>query len=132
MTRSGAQIVCTPQMDKEAVLKLFSVPEAFVSMCTIVREDETTGFLNPTPAQVEVIRAVEQNRWTFVNKYRQAKITTVTLMHLLLRDCMYLQGISGMLIADTHATAEMAFKRLRFAYENLPARHWRRTIRVEA
>jgi len=107
-------------MDPTAVNRMFSVPEAFVSMCKIVREDESTGFLNPTQAQVRTIRAIEANKWTFVTKYRQAKITTITLMHLLLRDCMYLQGIAGMLIADTNATAEMAFKRLRFAYESLP------------
>ena len=118
--RQGAQIVVAPHMDPNAVHAMFSVPEAFVSMCKIVREDESTGFLNPTQAQVRTIRAIEANRWTFVTKYRQAKITTITLMHLLLRDCMYLQGIAGMLIADTNATAEMAFRRLRFAYENLP------------
>ena len=118
--RSGAKIVVAPGMDPTAVNRMFSVPEAFVSMCKIVREDESTGFLNPTQAQVRTIRAIEANKWTFVTKYRQAKITTITLMHLLLRDCMYLQGIAGMLIADTNATAEMAFKRLRFAYESLP------------
>jgi hypothetical protein len=118
--RQGAQIVVAPHMDAAAVHQMFSVPEAFVSMCKIVREDESTGYLNPTRAQVRTLRAIEANRWTFVTKYRQAKITTITLMHLLLRDCMYLQGIAGMLIADTNATAEMAFKRLRFAYENLP------------
>jgi len=120
MKRAGAQIVIAPGMDGGAIRQMFSVPEAFVSMCKIVRENETTGYLNPTPAQVRAIRAVEANKWTFITKYRQAKMTTVTLMHLLLRDCMYLQGIAGMLIADTNATAEMAFKRLRFAYENLP------------
>lgn len=119
--RQGAQIVIAPSMDPAAVQRMFSVPEAFVSMCKIVREDESTGYLNPTRAQVQTLRAIEANRWTFVTKYRQAKITTITLMHLLLRDCMYLQGIAGMLIADTNATAEMAFKRLRFAYESLPA-----------
>tara|TARA_R110000751_G_scaffold151017_1_gene255972 strand:+ start:522 stop:2162 length:1641 start_codon:yes stop_codon:yes gene_type:complete len=119
--RTGAKIVVAPGMDARAVQQLFSVPEAFVSMCQIVREDESTGYLNPTPAQLLTIRAIEAQRWTFVTKYRQAKITTVTLMHLLLRDCMFLQGISGVLIADTNATAEMAFKRLRFAYENLPS-----------
>jgi hypothetical protein len=118
--RQGAQLVVAPHMDPKAVHAMFSVPEAFVSMCKIVREDESTGYLNPTKAQVRTIRAIESNRWTFVTKYRQAKITTITLMHLLLRDCMYLQGIAGMLIADTNATAEMAFRRLRFAYENLP------------
>ena len=118
--RRGANIVVTPSMDSAAVTALFSVPEAFVSMCQIVREDETTGYMNPTQAQIQTIRAIEANRWTFINKYRQAKITTLTIMHLLLRDCMYLKGIEGVLIADTNATAEMAFRRLRFAYEALP------------
>jgi len=121
MARAGAQVVIAEGMDAAMIQKLFSVPEAFVSMCQIVRENETTGYLDPTPTQVEVIRAVEANRWTFVNKYRQAKATTVVLMHLLLRDCMYLRGVEGVLIADTNATAEMAFRRIRFAYQNLPS-----------
>ena len=39
--RQGAQIVVAPHMDAAAVHQMFSVPEAFVSMCKIVREDET-------------------------------------------------------------------------------------------
>ena len=120
--RKGAQIVIAPGMDESLVRQIFSKkrPEAFCSMCQIVREDETTGFLEPTPAQIQVIRAIEANAWTFVTKYRQAKITTVVILHLLLRDCMYLQGVEGVLIADTNDTAEMAFRRIRYAYENLP------------
>jgi hypothetical protein len=34
-----------------------------------------------------------------VNKFRQAKITTISVM-LLLRDCMYLSGVKGLLIAE--------------------------------
>ena len=109
-------------MDESLVRLMFSKeqPENFCKLCKIVREDESTGYLNPTPAQIEVIRAVEANAWTFVTKYRQAKITTIVILHLLLRDCMYLQGVEGVLIADTNDTAEMAFRRIRFAYRNLP------------
>ena len=117
---AGADLVFATGMDVESVKQLFQVPEAFVSMCKIVREDESTGYLEPTPAQVQTIRAIEANKWTFVTKYRQAKITTITLLHLLLRDCMYRRGLEGLLIADTMSTAEMAFRRLRFAYDNLP------------
>ena len=120
MSNTGADIVTCAGMDRAMIEKMLSVPEAFVSMCKIVRENETTGFLEPTRAQIQVIRAIEDNKWVFVTKYRQAKITTITLMHLLLRDCLYRQGIEGLLIADTISTAEMAFRRLRFAYENLP------------
>ena len=114
------QVYIAPSMNAGSVEQVLQVPEAFVSLCKITREDQSVGFLHPTKAQIQVIRAIEKHNWVFVTKYRQAKITTITIMHLLLRDCMYIPGIEGMLIADTFDTAEMAFRRLRYAYQNLP------------
>ncbi len=47
------------------------------------------GYLNPTHTQRKLLKAMHENRWVLVNKFRQAKITTVSVMPLL-RDCMYL------------------------------------------
>ncbi len=73
---------------------MFATPDAFVSMCQIVRENESSGYLTPTPTQQKLLKAYATNRWMLVNKFRQAKITTISVM-LLLRDCMYLSGVKG-------------------------------------
>lgn len=98
---------------------LFSSPDAFVSMCQIVREDESTGYLNPTFTQQHLLNAAHHHKWILVNKFRQAKITTISVM-LLLRDCMYLSGVKGLLIAERQDTAEDIFERILFAYHRLP------------
>ncbi|NDC00498.1 MAG: hypothetical protein EBZ83_03660, partial [Verrucomicrobia bacterium] len=77
---------------------LFATPWAFVSMCQIVREDESIGYLEPTNIQMKFLQACADHRWVLCDKFRQAKITTPSVM-LLLRDCMYLQGVKGVLIA---------------------------------
>ena len=116
---SGADLAEAPGLHMGKVRALFSTPEAFVSMCQIVREDESTGYLNPTKTQRKLLHAVAENRWVLVNKFRQAKITTISVM-LLLRDCMYLSGVKGLLIAERQDTAEDIFERILFAYQRLP------------
>ena len=88
-------------------------------MCQIIREDESLGYLNPTSTQHKLIDTTHQNRWVLVNKFRQAKITTVSVM-LLLRDCMFLEGVKGLLIAERQDTAEDIFERILFAYNRMP------------
>lgn len=102
------------------VRALFSHPELFVSLCSIIREDESLGFMDPTPTQKIALHAFEQNRWVMVNKFRQAKITTISVLLNLLRDCMYLEGLKGLLIAERSDTAEDIFERITFSYNRLP------------
>ena len=116
----GAKLAHAPGLNMVKVQAMFATPDAFVSMCQIVREDESTGYMNPTPIQRRLLEAVSQNRWVMVNKFRQAKITTASVM-LLLRDCMYLSGVKGTLIAERQDTAEDVFERILFAYYRLPA-----------
>jgi hypothetical protein len=116
---NGATIAEAEGLDLKKVRAMFATPNAFVSMCQIVREDESTGYLNPTPTQQKLIEACHQHRWVLVNKFRQAKITTISVM-LLLRDCMYLSGVKGLLIAERQDTAEDIFERILFAYHRLP------------
>ena len=116
----GAVFAEHEKIDRRLVEAVFSRPDAFVSLCTIVRENESTGFLDPTLTQRKVLEAFDNNRWVMVNKYRQAKISTLSVLHVLLRDCMYLAGVKGLLIAERHDTAEDIFDRIVFAYNNLP------------
>ncbi len=116
----GAEFADAPGLHQGKIRALFATPDAFVSMCQIVREDETTGYMEPTHTQKKLLRAYDENRWLMVNKFRQAKITTVSVM-LLLRDCMYLSGVKGLLIAERQDTAEDIFERILFAYNRLPA-----------
>ena len=118
-TAHGAKIAAAPGLHAGKIKALLEIPEAFVSMCRIVREDESLGFLDPTDTQREFLKAYAQSRWILVNKFRQAKITTISVM-LLLRDCMYLEGVKGLLIAERQDTAEDIFERILFAYHRLP------------
>ena len=115
----GAKIAEVPGLNYSMINAMFAHPSAFVSMCQILREDESIGYLNPTPTQLKLLDAVHRNRWVIVNKYRQAKITTISVM-LLLRDCQYLEGVKGLLIAERQDTAEDIFERILFAYRRLP------------
>ena len=119
VTTGGAEFATAPGIHEGKVRALFSTPDAFVSMCQIVREDESTGYMEPTHTQKKLLKAYDENRWLMVNKFRQAKITTVSVM-LLLRDCMYLSGVKGLLIAERQDTAEDIFERILFAYNRLP------------
>ena len=89
--QSGAKYADVEGIHAGKVRALFSTPSAFVSMCQIVRENETIGYMEPTSTQKKVLDAYENNQWIMVNKFRQAKITTVSVM-LLLRDCMLTIG----------------------------------------
>ena len=117
---SGADLAVAPGMNMTKIRALFSSPHAFVSMCQIVREDESMGYMNPTSTQRLLLDHASKNRWVLVNKFRQAKITTVSVM-LLLRDCMYLNGVKGLLIAERQDTAEDIFERILFSYHRMPA-----------
>lgn len=119
LTKKSA-FATAPGLNQSKIRALFSTPDAFVSMCQIVREDESIGYLEPTKTQRKLLKAVHDNRWVLVNKFRQAKITTISVM-LLLRDCMYLNGVKGLLIAERQDTAEDIFERILFAYHRLPA-----------
>ena len=116
---SGAEFAEAPGLHQGKIRALFATPDAFVSMCQIVREDESTGYMEPTHTQKKLLKAYDENNWLMVNKFRQAKITTVSVM-LLLRDCMYLSGVKGLLIAERQDTAEDIFERILFAYNRLP------------
>ena len=48
---SGARYADVPGIHPGKVRALFSTPDAFVSMCQIVREDETIGYMEPTFTQ---------------------------------------------------------------------------------
>ena len=115
----GADFAEAPGLHMGKIQAMFSTPSAFVSMCQIIREDESMGYMNPTNTQMQFLNSIGSHRWVMVNKFRQAKITTVSVM-LLLRDCMYLNGIKGLLIAERQDTAEDIFERILFAYHRLP------------
>ena len=115
----GAKFATAPNVDMAMVAGLWARPDAFVSMCTIQMEEEGLDFLTPTLAQQAVIKAYHEHRWNMVVKYRQAKITTISVL-LMLRDCMYLEGVKGLLVAEKQDTAEDVFERIQLAYKHLP------------
>lgn len=105
--------------DLNACRLMFAKFDLFPGLCKIQTEDSRVEFLDITPAQIKVLAAYERERWVIVSKYRQAKITTISLMRLL-RDCMYLEGHNGVITAETNDTAKDVLRRLVFAYDHFP------------
>ena len=119
-TIGGAELLLDRIGNGSHVLSLLSSPSAFFSACKILGEDDLIQYAEPTPTQVEILNEIDQNRWTLINKYRQAKATTCIAIGVLLRDCMYGRGISGVIIAQDHTTSEMVFEKILYAYDTLP------------
>ncbi|MDI7267448.1 MAG: hypothetical protein QME96_05595 [Myxococcota bacterium] len=120
LPREGARLARTAGVDWTAVREMYREPWTFFSMCVGEKEDESVGFYDPTPTQRLVLETCAAHRWVMVDKYRQAKVSTCLALGVLLRDCMYLESVKGVLIADTFDTAEMLFERIMAAYKNLP------------
>jgi hypothetical protein len=118
----GANLITldhAPGIDLSAVCDLWETEDAFVRLCHIQTEDQDFRTLEPTPAQQELISAYHAHNWVMVTKYRQAKVSTISLM-LLLRDCMYIAGLEGRIVAEKLDTASRLMQRLKIAYKYLP------------
>lgn len=117
LARSPARLCWHPDLDMEAVVALYTRPHTFFNTCQGVRDDASTGYFTATPTQRQVLDFVHQNAWSDIKKGRQGKTSTAIALGVLLRDCQYLEGMQGVLIADTRETAEMLFERIVYAYE---------------
>jgi hypothetical protein len=91
----------------------------FQRICHIQREDGTGGLLEPTSTQDEQTEVCDEALWTYTVKYRQAKITTPSVLDVL-RHVMYHPGSRGVIIAEKEKTAKEAFLRLANAWHHLP------------
>jgi len=91
----------------------------FSSCCKVMNEQTGVfSYLDPTPAQAQVVRATSENRWVIVSKYRQAKTSTILLMQLL-RDTMLIRGTASIIIGNKGATSAEIFRRITFAYKEM-------------
>ena len=70
---NGAKLTQQPGLNPSKVQAMFATYDSFVSMCQIVREDESSGFLTPTSTQQQLIAAYHENRWNIVNKRAQGR-----------------------------------------------------------
>lgn len=93
----------------------------FPQACKIMNEQEgRPTFLDVTDAQAKTLKAYRDWLYVIVNKFRQAKISTITLMKLL-QDCMLLEGHNGVLVGNKDATASELFRRITYAYDQMAA-----------
>lgn len=89
----------------------------FVESCRIVRENQSIGLLGLEPQQRQVLDAWEDHRWIWVNKYRQAKVSTVLALALL-GMIEYGEALQGTFIAERYDTAETVWNRSSYAYNS--------------
>lgn len=85
------------------------------------RKGEAAKIDRPTATDMQVIAgaAAWYNKWLMVIKHRQAKMSTFFVLTTLLRDCMYIAGYQGVLIANSEDTVGQLFDRLIMAYDHL-------------
>ena len=107
------------QAKKLHVNLLFATPDSFVRACYIQTNEGGKALLDPTPAQLRVMQAYQDNRWLYVSKYRQAMISTIVCL-LMLRDTMYGEAIKTAIVAQDRDTCDEIMDRIIYAYENLP------------
>lgn len=113
-------LVTAGAMDPEAVAAAYSSPWAFPRMCEVVYEaDESVNLLDPTSMQYVTLDFIHRNLWAYIVKFRQAKITTI-VSRIMLRDCMFIRGMKGLLVAERDDTARDIFEGILFSYRNLP------------
>lgn len=105
----------------EIVQGMFATSIAFPSLCHIQSMDSVPGPMGPliTPIQAKVAELYDQKQHIWINKYRQAMISTLMIM-LLLRDCMYLPGMRGVVVTQKEDLHKDLMKRIILAYEELP------------
>lgn len=95
-------------------------PRAFIQTCRITREeDESVGPLRMTDVQSAAYIAMEAHPYLLVNKYRQAKMSTLVAMWLL-HQIEFAAGLVGVIIAEKDATARTLWKRIKDAYQAQP------------
>jgi hypothetical protein len=118
----GPEIYEAPYLDMNTIAgDLLSRFDAFARLCQTVN-DQTSKFepLTPTLQQLIGLWAIHARHWVYVNKYRQARFSTISLTWLL-RDCMYLKGINGAVFAESEKTGKEALRKLKLMYDSLPS-----------
>ena len=107
------------QAKKLHVDLLFAAPDSFIRACYIQTNEGQKALLDPTPAQMRVAQAYQDNRWLYVSKYRQAMISTIVCL-LMLRDTMYGEAIKTAIVAQDRDTCDEIMDRIIYALDNLP------------
>lgn len=117
----GPQVYEADYLDTETIgTKLLARMDAFTRICQSGNsETSEQQCLVPTVHQMLVLWALHARHWTNVDKGRQLRVTSVVLTWLL-RDCMYLEGVNGVLLANSEEVGKECFRRLRNMYRLLP------------
>jgi hypothetical protein len=102
----------------DMMAQFFATPYAFCYVCPIVTINDVVEMMQPTDNQKLVATKAQDSRFIWVNKYRQAFITTLMDM-MLLRDCMYGEGIQGAFVAQKEDTHKEHMRRISFTYNKM-------------
>lgn len=104
----------------EFVHKSLTQPGFFHLHFPIQNEDtQEFGTTTPTVAQLRTDAAIIKYRKVIDWKYRQAYGSTSGISFML-RECMYLEGVTGIIVSATDKTAEEMLHRINNAYRALP------------
>ena len=102
----------------DLIQSMFMTADMFIRMCSILTIDDKVERCVPSASQTVVLLASHEHRNVWVDKYRQAFITTLFDL-LMLRDIMYGEGLNGAIVAQKEETHKEHMRRIAFAYTTL-------------
>lgn len=119
----GGKVYAKPDAPREYyefVYNALTKPGFFHHHFPIMHEStQVFGTTTPSVAQLRTDLAIIKYRKVIDWKYRQAYGSTSGI-NVMLRECMYLEGVTGIIISATDKTAEEMLHRINNAYRALP------------
>ena len=112
-------------LDADQIMQAKLYPDRWLPAAFKIAPEDTTDAdvvnLIPTPIQRTALGSILKvgNRYNYVIKHRQAKLSTLCC-GVLLNKVMYSPAKKGLLIANDEKTAKVLFDRIKFGYRNMP------------
>lgn len=106
-------------VDIHEALRLARLHHVFPTMVPITRMDGSVGPIEPTPTQSILFDFFSRYRWTFVDKYRQAR-SSIAHDADILRHIAYNPGQMGLVVGDKEKTYKEQIRRISIMYGGIP------------
>jgi hypothetical protein len=105
--------------ERMEAIRLATQHKVFPTLVPITRMDGTVGPIDPTPTQSILFDFFARHRWTYVDKYRQAR-SSIAHDADILRHIAYSPGQMGLVVGDKEKTYKEQLRRIAIMYAGLP------------
>lgn len=119
MTTPAHPTTSHPAARQAEMLRRANDPSVFPTLVPITRMDGSVGPIDPTQTQRILFEFFRQHRWTYVDKYRQAR-SSIAHDADILRHIAYGPGQMGLVVGDKEKTYKEQLRRIAIMYGGLP------------